>query len=1312
MSEQTSGEPPRVAESSVLPRRPGLPDGARPLARVGRSAGPGWAAPPVQLTLTGEPEPLDPAGPDDEDETPPARPSPPRLTRDGLRELLEVPYTEEQLAAICAPAEPGVIVAGAGSGKTSVMAARVVWLIGHEDVPAERILGLTFTRKAAAELAERIGAALARLRRSDFAATAVALLDDDDAPDGYGSDRADDGVGEPTVATYNAFASRLVADHALRLGLEPDCALLPAAARYQLAAHVARAHQGPIEALTAAIPALVSDIVALDGQCGEHLVEPADLIAFDRRWLADLLAALDRAAARPRTATLIADLRRLARTARRRIELAGLVTEYRQARRQRELLDYGDQIQLAARLARQVPEVGALLRRQYSVVLLDEYQDTSIAQCELLAGLFGGGHPVTAVGDPAQAIYGWRGASVGNLRRFPEHFRRSDGAAAAVYQLTVNQRSGGRLLTLANAVAAALPPDARSVTLRPRPQAALAGETIVALHTTWPEEAGWIAAQVAAARRAATVGPWDPPPTCAVLARSWSDVPALVEALTGQGMAVEVLGLGGLLAKPEIADIRAILEVLDDPMANPALMRLLAGPRLRLGPRDLAALGRRAAALARASLPGPPARPAGARPVTDLVVPVADRSGPGADRPGARPVADRPGPVADPPGAWPAADRAESGADPAGPAASRGGSGPAVDRAGRAADPATRGVDTAGPVMDPATGTADDPGALAEAVADVDPSDVVSLADALADPGPEVSAEAARRLRDFAAELAQLRAHAGAGLVELVLRVVEVTGLDVELELAAPQGARGRENLAAFLRVAAEFERSAAGYDDASGRASLTSFLGYLGAGERYERGLDADVSGTGQAVQVLTMHGAKGLEWDVVAVPGMSRSVFPDTQPGDRWITAPEVLPTPLRGDAVDLPAFEVTDGRAALDGYAEQCREQAEQEERRLAYVAFTRARTTLIASGHWWGPAQKLPRGPSPFLLELAEHARGAGNGRIDHWADTPLAKSNPFLEEERAYAWPAPPDPAADAARREAADAVRDLLLTAQPAARAAAVTAAGAGYAEPEAAVAVEPVAAAAADPDVAAAGAAASRLVAGVSAADDRSGMTPAERALLAELDQETRLLIDEALASRAPVRTVALPTGLTATQVMKLSADPAGLARELVRPLPRRPVPAAGRGVRFHAWVEEIFDSRPLLDPEDLPGAEDDYLDDAQLRALKEAFLAGPYGARRPLAVEAPFELPLGGRIIRGRIDAVYDLGAGRYEVVDWKTGVTPADPVQLALYRLAWSRLRGVPADAVDAAFYYVLSSRVVRPALPAEQTLVALLGGSPSR
>ena len=125
-------------------------------------------------------------------------------------------------------------------------------------------------------------------------------------------------------------------------------------------------------------------------------------------------------------------------------------------------MDFSDQIALAARLAPRLPEVGEAERERFKVVLLDEYQDTSVAQALMLTRLFSGpdaahglGHPVTAVGDPNQAIYGWRGASVSNILEFPEAFP-STGGRAASYPLTVNRRSDTRILDAANHLAAEL----------------------------------------------------------------------------------------------------------------------------------------------------------------------------------------------------------------------------------------------------------------------------------------------------------------------------------------------------------------------------------------------------------------------------------------------------------------------------------------------------------------------------------------------------------------------------------------------------------------------------------------------------------------------------------------------------------------------------------------------------------------------------------------------------------------------------------------------------------------------------------------
>ncbi|WP_131745497.1 ATP-dependent DNA helicase [Frankia sp. Cppng1_Ct_nod] len=1117
------------------------------------------------------------------------------LEPNDLRDLLGVPFTPEQIIAATAPLEPGVIVAGAGSGKTSVMAARVVWLVATGQVAPDGVLGLTFTTKAAGELTDRIRRGLEKSGAANQDDGNVGNGDGMDnagngqvgnggaggvpeqgrLPDGHpGDDRrrpqagGEDADGEPVVSTYHSFAKRLVTEHALRLGLEPGFRLLADATRFQLAGRVLRRYRGQVEALTRPLSMLIGDLVSLEAECSEHLVDAGVLAGFDRGWLADIEAAIIAGRDAARNKGHLETLARMALVARSRRELAAMVAEYRTAKSELDVIDFGDLVTLAVRLADEVPDVGALERSRSRVVLLDEYQDTSVAQRRMLAGLFGGGHPVTAVGDPCQAIYGWRGASVANLDGFPVHFRRVDGEPAGMYELTVNQRSGGRLLHLANTVATALRARHRVAQLRPRPDVAEHGETVVALHPTWAGEVRWVAATLREIIDTGRAGPGE----CAVLVRARSDVPALYAALLAEGLPVEVVGLGGLLSLPEVADVIATLEVLDDPTANAALMRLLTGPRMRLGRRDLAALGRAAREAIRVGV---------------------DRSA----------VLDRAGP-----------------------------DGPGVGQ---------------GPV---GQGPTD---ALDEAVAGVDPCDVVALADVLDDPGSEVSPQGRARLRMLGGELRHLRAHIDEPLLDVIHRIVEITGLDVELA-ASPEAvtARRRDTLAAFIDVAAGF----VGLDN---DGSITAFLAFLRAAQDHERGLDATTPSGADAVQLMTVHKSKGLEWEVVAVPNLSRKVFPITTVRSKWTTSPSVLPTSLRGDGDDLPVLRGY-GKPDLADFAADCDDYLEREERRLGYVAFTRAKSTLLGSGHWWGPSQRRLRGPSAFLDELYDHVR-AGHGQVAVWAPRPSEdETNPQLAGMDDLDWPLPYEPASYARRRAVAGRVAEHLTV-----------------------------------------------LTSGRPLSTDRlEEMAPEERQLLAELDRDVELLLAEARRARRPSREVELPRALTASQVVRLRSDPAGLARDLARPMPRRPVPQARRGTAFHAWVEGVFEQAPLLDPEDLPGAADEGVDDSEIAVLREAFLASSYGRRRPFAVEAPFELLIAGRAVRGRIDAVYDLGGGRWEVVDWKTGRHHADAVQLAVYRLAWARLRGVGLDAVDAAFLYVRSGEVARPALLSEPELEALL------
>ncbi len=316
--------------------------------------------------------------------------------------------TPEQAAVIAAPLQPLAVIAGAGSGKSETMAARLVWLVANGLVRPERVLGLTFTRKAAGELGERVRARLDGLRRAGLVSSGT--TEPAATPDEEGAGPL---AGEPVVSTYHAYAARLVTDHALREALEPTLRLITPAVAWQIAASVVAGYGGPMDAVAWSPPVVTAAVLTLAGELAEHLRAPADVTAVGK-WLAAETAALP--------GKLPAPVRRILDCQRTREQLLPMVEGYARVKTEREVIDHGDQVALAARIAVRHPEVSAAERARYQLVLLDEYQDTSYAQLVLLRTLFGGGHPVTAVGDPCQSIYGWRGASAGNLRRFSRDF--------------------------------------------------------------------------------------------------------------------------------------------------------------------------------------------------------------------------------------------------------------------------------------------------------------------------------------------------------------------------------------------------------------------------------------------------------------------------------------------------------------------------------------------------------------------------------------------------------------------------------------------------------------------------------------------------------------------------------------------------------------------------------------------------------------------------------------------------------------------------------------------------------------------------
>src|SRR5690554_123886 len=475
--------------------------------------------------------------------------------------------TEQQRAVIEADLSPALVVAGAGSGKTETMANRVLWLLANGHVKPGEILGLTFTRKAAGELAERI-----RQRVAQLAAKGLVR-------GGY------DEFDPPIVATYNSFANTIYRDHAILLGRESDGAVLGEASAWQLARKIVVASaDARLPELGKSVDVVTKAVLQLSHALSENVADAADVTAFGNRFAECADLPLGGRGAYADVDILCASVGALPL-------LVELAEKFNATKATRGFVEYADQVALALQIVRRVPKVAQDFREKYKVVLLDEYQDTSVVQTWLLSEMFGG-HPVMAVGDPNQSIYGWRGASAANLEDFAAQF---GGGQVQNFALSTSWRNGHHVLAAANALIEPLITEARvhveklgaGPNASNRPVEVVVGESLV-------DEADMVALWLKARLNSA---PGEEKPTAAILFRARKTQPVFIEALRNHDVPFHVLGIGGLMSEPEIADLVSALTVLSDPSAGSELVRLLAGSRWRIGAKDLRALSRLASAL-------------------------------------------------------------------------------------------------------------------------------------------------------------------------------------------------------------------------------------------------------------------------------------------------------------------------------------------------------------------------------------------------------------------------------------------------------------------------------------------------------------------------------------------------------------------------------------------------------------------------------------------------------------------------------------------------------------------------------------------
>lgn len=1193
-----------------------------------------------------------------------------------LADLLGRPRpTPQQATLIAGDLEPTLVVAGAGSGKTETIAQRVVYLVANGRVAPGQVLGLTFTRKAAAELSARV-----RTRLRMLAATGV----------GDPAMLAQIADSQPMVGTYHAFAGQVIDEFGPMIGVEPAVKVLTATASWQLVRRIVGRWDGDLD--TDRGPDLVTeDVLALTSALADHLVDAASLDAELDRVLGILAGAPPSARQRkPVHSDLEGPIQSLAD---RRVVIP-LVKEYAAAKRAQRVVDFADQMQLAAEVVRRIPQVGAAMRERYPVVMLDEYQDTGHAQRVILRGLFGDpggdgtemrtgvvpaaettrpgaggarngsagaaswrGHPVTAVGDPVQSIYAWRGASASNLPRFSTDFPRRDGTPAPQRDLLVSFRNERRILDVANAVSAPVREAPVSVGVLRAPKGASEGAVQAALLDTSADEAEWLADSLS--RLWQPSGDDTPGSTAAVLLRRRAAMAPIAAALRDRGLPVEIVGVGGLVHEPEVADLIAMMRLVVDHQSGPSAVRILTGARWRLGVADLAALARRAREL----------------------------------------------------GARQSASGAVAGPDEAGALA--------AIRAG-----------------------------LAEAVGDED-ADGAGLVDAISDPGEQGAYSPAgwERIDALGAELRRLRGSLLAPLPDLLAAIERALQLDVEVLLNGV----GRVHLDAFADVVADLAAEGAG---------PVELLDYLAAAERREDGLsqeEAEVA-TGR-IQLLTVHAAKGLEWDIVAVPNLSAGVFP-SKINSTWFGEAGQIPPSLRGDRDDIPGLDLPADAdqgalaALLKAHRDDWGAEHRTEERRLFYVAVTRAKRRLLLSAYHWGEGRKTPAGPGPLFAELVDlpaddvsvddaavsaglATGGQGDGAAPRRAGSPSGiGTRPEMARPGAGSAEALPGEAllgvpevcAPAPQKGATNPLLGKPITAEwpadPLGGRRAAVAAGAALVEAARGDAAtgEPTGREPGSGEPGGWESGAGDLDAGDSIVEEstlgpfgtgtsgrgafRAGGSPAGEPGAVDDDPDGWLRdADLLLAERAerhrpaPRIDVLLEGALTVSQLVQLAADAEALAQSLHRPMPVAPAPQARRGTAFHAWLEAHFGGEPLLDLQQLPGAHDvDAADDAELADLIELFRASPWAARTPTAIEVPFLTQVAGVPIRGRIDAVFTEPDGSALVIDWKTGRVPGPeqlPVaatQLMAYRLAWARLSGLPLERVGAAFYYVKYRRLV--------------------
>ncbi|MDO8425780.1 MAG: UvrD-helicase domain-containing protein [bacterium] len=427
----------------------------------------------------------------------------------------------EQRAAVIHPGGPQLIVAGAGTGKTTVITKRIAWLVLEQHVPTDGILALTFTEKAATELEERVDRLL---------------------PYGYV---------DLWISTFHQFCDRILKQHALDIGLPHDYRLVDPTAAWLLMRSNFNAfdleYYRPRGNPTKFLHALHQHF----SRCKDEAVTPEEYLRYAREATLDT----DRTAEQMERSRLT--------------ELANAYHTYQQMLLNHHALDFGDLLAYTLQLLRERPQVLARWRAQFRHILVDEFQDTNWAQYEIVKLLAAPTNNLTVVGDDDQSIYAFRGAAMSNILHFKEDY-----PGAAETAITTNYRSRQEILDAAYTLIRHNDPNRLEVTLRLNKRltgAAGAGGTVEAFHA--PDAAA--EAQFVADRIAVLRADGVELSEIAILVRANSQADQFLPVLEQRGIPYLHLASRGLYRTAPVLDILAYLQLLDDYHESPSLYRVL-----------------------------------------------------------------------------------------------------------------------------------------------------------------------------------------------------------------------------------------------------------------------------------------------------------------------------------------------------------------------------------------------------------------------------------------------------------------------------------------------------------------------------------------------------------------------------------------------------------------------------------------------------------------------------------------------------------------------------------------------------------------